>query len=82
MSPRARAPKLPPVGTLVAIQWEDAAFDLDAHTGTLELVTVGWIVKADRKAVTLAGEQALSGDYKRSFTSIPRSLVRLVRELT
>lgn len=76
-----RISKLPPVGTLVAIQWEDAAFDLDEHTGTLELLTVGWITKSDRKAVTLASEQSLSGDYKRSFTSIPRSLVRLVREL-
>ena len=81
MSPRALAPKLPAVGTLVAILWEDASFSLDEHVGTLELITVGWITKIDRKAVTVAGEQSSSGDDRRSYTSIPRSLVRLVREL-
>lgn len=76
-----KRPKMPPAGTLVAIRWEDAAFDLDDQPGTMQLTTVGWLAEVTRTQVTIAGEQEGDGEYRRSFTTVPRSLIREVQRL-
>jgi hypothetical protein len=83
MSKRRRALHVPPLGTLVEVVWEDAAFDLDdeENADLILLHTVGWIVKTDRKGIAVAGERSSDGSYCRSFTTIPKSLVRWINEL-
>jgi hypothetical protein len=80
---RPRNLPIPPVGTLCAILWEDAAFSMDTeeHGGTELMETVGWITKLTRTTVTIAGERSPDNTYHRAVTSIPRSLVRLVTPL-
>lgn len=76
-----KRPKLPPAGTLVAIRWEDAAFDLDDQPGTMHMTTVGWLAEVTKTQITIAGEQEGEGEYRRSFTTVPRSLIREVHHL-
>jgi len=67
--------------TLVCVEWVDAAFDLDEEQHTTALKTVGWLVKANRKVVVVAGETDEGYKYQRSFTTIPRSLIVSIRLL-
>ena len=70
-----------PANTLVCVEWVDAAFDLDEAQQATTLYTVGWLVKADRKVVIVAGESNAGHTYQRSFTTIPKSLIIAIKKL-
>lgn len=67
---------------LLQITWEDAAFDLDKDPGTLQMVTVGYLIRQTQQVTVLAGEAGASMDYFRSYTAIPSSLIRSIKLLT
>lgn len=69
---------LPALHTLVAVTWDDAAFDIDKAEEVLPLVTVGWLIRADRVAVIVAGEANLPLTFFRSYTTVPRGMVRSI----
>jgi len=66
--------------SLSVVRWLDAAFDLDAVPGLVEVETVGWIVHQDEDIVCVAGE--FLGDATRAHTTIPMVLVEEIRSLS
>ena len=70
-----------PLHTLLAVTWEDAAFDLDKDPGTLLMTTVGYLIKNTASMIVLAGEAGPGMDYFRSYTAIPTSIIRKTQVL-
>ena len=70
-----------PQHSLVAVTWEDASFDLDKDPGTLQMVTVGYLIRQTAALCVVAGEAGTNMDYFRSYTAIPASIIRSIRLL-
>ena len=70
-----------PQHSLVAITWEDAAFDLDKDPGTLQMVTVGYLIRQTQVVTVIASEAGPNMDYFRSYTAIPASIIRSIKLL-
>ena len=84
LEPRVRAPETRAqaiVDQLVIVEWDDAAFDLDAPPHVSRLLTVGWIVAEDSSHISLACERDRAGEYARGFTTIPRTCVVDIRHI-
>lgn len=79
-APLAASSRLP-LHSLLAVTWEDAAFDLDKDPGILLMTTVGYLVRQNSQLLTLAGEAGGEMDYFRSYTAIPASLIRSIKHL-
>ena len=80
-SAATRATERIPQHSLVAITWEDAAFELDKDPGTLQMVTVGYLIRQTQAITVVAGEASPALDYFRAYTAIPASIIRSIRVL-